>query len=304
MFHPTPLAQHSSAEAWCAAYIASTDMAEKLSRPPSRLAFAAQQAQHVCPVPTIPGRPAELQVVERAKKAKTGGALAGIPRRAELFHRFFHHELQAAELMAWAILRFPDTPLAFRKGLLGILDDEVRHMIHYRDYLATLGYALGAFPVRDWFWMRVPSVQTPQAYCATMGIGLEGGNLDHTLRFAAELRAIGDETGAALQELVHEEEIPHVRFALHWYKRFSGDMGSDPFADFEGFRADLPAPLSPLMMRGLPLATTARIRAGFADSFCKDIESWSLSGFSISTPTTNSPNPPASNAQPITKSAE
>jgi hypothetical protein len=46
-----------------------------------------------------------------------GQRAARDPRRARrLVHTFLHHELQAAELMAWAILAFPEDARAFRAG--------------------------------------------------------------------------------------------------------------------------------------------------------------------------------------------
>src|SRR6202020_2570867 len=107
---------------------------------------------------------------------------------------------------------FSNTPRAFRVALLRILLDEVRHMQMYEKYLNELGYTFGDFPVRDWFWDRVPHAPTAPHFVALMGIGFEGGNLDHTQRFAERFRAVGDERGALLQETVGEEEIPHVRF--------------------------------------------------------------------------------------------
>ena len=78
---------------------------------------------------------------------------------------------------------------------------------------------------------------------------------------------------------MHEEEIPHVRFVLHWYRRFRSEPTSTPFEDFTGFRGALPPPLSPAIMKGKPLALAARLRAGFGAQFCEELEAWSLSGF-------------------------
>ena len=89
--------------------------------------------------------------------------------------------------MCWAILAFPETPPSFRRGLMAIAREEVRHMGLYLEHLGVLGHAVGDFEVRDWFWERVPSCESPAAFVATMGIGFEGGNLDHSERFAARL---------------------------------------------------------------------------------------------------------------------
>lgn len=250
-------------EAWARTYIESDSLEVKRRIGASPSAFARAAA----PVRIEkPGRPRELRVTTRAPKSPGPEAIRAPEKRAMLLHSFWHHELQAAELMAWAILAFPDTPASFRRGLLKIARDETRHMALYEERINSLGYRLGDFPVRDWFWERVPSAKTPEAFVAVMGIGFEGGNLDHAARFADRFRNIGDEAAARAIEIVGREEIPHVRFAVRWFSRFTGVL------DFEAWRARLPAPLSPIVMRGAPLNRAARRSAGLDDSFVDALE--------------------------------
>jgi uncharacterized ferritin-like protein (DUF455 family) len=252
-------------QAWARAYLASTDLALKLAPPPVPSSWEeGPEAECVA----RPGRPRELVGIERARRTPSVEALRAPARRAELVHTFLHHELQAAELMAWALLAFPETPRAFKLGLLGVLADEVRHMALYRDYLVSLGADYGQFPVRDWFWERVPSCPTATHFVALMGMGFEGGNLDHTSRFAALFRAAGDPRGAELQEQIGEEEIPHVRFALVWFRRWAGD---DAFATWERF---LVPPLSPMVMRGAPIDRARRLRSGMSGAFVDELTRW------------------------------
>ncbi len=257
----------STVESWAKQYVLSTDLAVKLAPPPVPRHW--EESNEACRI-SAPGRPRELTVTLRAPKSPGQGALRAPERRAELMHTFLHHELQAAELMAWALLAFPETPRAFRQGLLGVLADEVRHMTLYRDYMAKLGFSFGDFPVRDWFWERVPACPTATHFAALMGMGFEGGNLDHTQRFAARLRAAGDEVGATIEERVGEEEIPHVRFALTWFRRWTG---ADSFAAWTSY---LVPPLTPTVMRGAPLNRAARIASGMSDSFIDDLAAWSV----------------------------
>jgi uncharacterized ferritin-like protein (DUF455 family) len=183
-------------------------------------------------------------------------------------HTFLHHELQAAELMCWAILAFPESSPKFRSGLAKIACDEVRHMNLYAEHLVSLGSSFGAFPVRDWFWERVPKAETAAHFVATMGMGFEGGNLDHTLRFAERFRSSGDLEGARLQEIIFEEEIPHVRFALSSFRAMTGRD------DFASWARHLPPPLSPMVMRGNPLERDGRSRAGFSAGFVDELAQW------------------------------
>ena len=83
-----------------------------------------------------PGRPVEL----RFKAQSSGKAdFPGVHRlekeqeRGRLLHFFANHELLATELMALALLRFPNAPAAFRRGLLQTLRDEQAHTRLYME---------------------------------------------------------------------------------------------------------------------------------------------------------------------------
>lgn len=250
-------------ERWAWDYVRAESLERKLSPP----AVPVNWEPEVAPVRRLgaPGRPPELRVVSKAGKTRGLSAPSG---RARALHTFFHHELQAAELMAWAVLAFPDTPRGFRRGLVRIAQDEIRHMHLYARHIARLGFAIGQFPVRDWFWERVPRCADAASFVATVGLGIESANLEHSASFAARFRDAGDEEGARLQELVGGEEIAHVRFGARWFRAFHSTL------DFETWRRALAPPLSPMLMRGRPLQREARLRAGQTEQFLDELEAW------------------------------
>jgi uncharacterized ferritin-like protein (DUF455 family) len=250
-------------ERWAWDYVRAASLDAKLSPPP----VPDTWEPGVPPVRRLgaPGRPPELRVVAKAGKVRGLAAPSG---RARALHTFFHHELQAAELMAWAVLAFPETPREFRRGLVRIAQDEIRHMHLYAGHIARLGAALGEFPVRDWFWERLARCADAASFVATMGMGIESANLEHAASFAARFREAGDEEGARVQELVGSEEIAHVRFGVTWFRAFRATV------DFETWRGALVPPLSPLLMRGRPLQRAARLRAGQTEQFLDELEAW------------------------------
>jgi uncharacterized ferritin-like protein (DUF455 family) len=172
--------------------------------------------------------------------------------------------------MLWALLAFADAEEPFRRGLVRICLDEVRHMNAYREQIERLGFRVGGFPVRDWFWERVPSCASKLEFVALMGMGLEGANLEHAPHFGERLRAAGDTEAAAVQDMIAREELAHVRFAVTWFERWT--LGQS----FEVWCASLPAPLSPLMMRGKSFDRAARLRAGMHPDFVTALERWQV----------------------------
>jgi uncharacterized ferritin-like protein (DUF455 family) len=235
-----------------------------------------------------PGRPSELRPARRGERTPKLEALKEPHYRARALHAFFQHELQAAELMCWALLAFADAELEFRKGLLGICLDEIRHMTAYREHIEALGCKIGDFGVRDWFWKRVPACRTKLAFVAVMGMGLEAANLEYAGDFAARFRVVGDERGAALQERIAKEEIAHVGFATRWFARWTGGC------DFETWAAELPPPLSPWVMHGAPIADGARMRAGMSAEFIAALAAYvpAPKGRAVQTPLSPAPTEP------------
>lgn len=262
--------REATVESWAHHYIITTLLEEKTRpvEPPDAWAAGSQP----CDV-RPPARPAELTLVERAPRMPRPSSFREPRARAKVLHAFWYHELQAAELMCWALLAFADADPRFRRGLVGIWRDEVRHMRMYQAEIERLGFELGAFPVRDWFWERVPDCQTPLAFVALMGMGFEAANLEHSSRFADAFRDAGDFKAARVQEQVGLEEVRHVRFATRWFERWTGSL------DFDEWALELPKPLTPLLMRGKRVDRELRRRAGMSERFIDELENYQAEPF-------------------------
>lgn len=214
-----------------------------------------------------PGRPGEWRVTARTEGAAKAGALVRVDERVRMLHLFAHHELQAAELFAWALLAFPETPRAFRAGLVKLCGEELRHLHAYVGRIEELGGRFGDHAVRDWFWERVGGCRTALEFVAFQGIGLEGANLEHAARWSELFRRAGDERSAQLVDEVERDEIGHVAFARHWFAALGGGEPT-----FERWAASLPAPLTPSLFHGTPLNREARRLAGFDERFLEQLE--------------------------------
>ncbi|MEM9382908.1 MAG: DUF455 family protein, partial [Planctomycetota bacterium] len=121
------------------------------------------------------------------------------------------------------------------------------------------------------FWERTLGCATAVQYLALMGLGFEGGNLEHAQRFEAQLRSAGDPESAALVARIGREEVAHVHFASTWFCRLTGrDPADGP--RFEDWAAALPPPLTPAVLRGVPLDRERRARAGLSAEFLDRLE--------------------------------
>src|ERR1700733_12016293 len=164
---------------FAASVLFAEDLETKLAPPPGPLTDDAPGA----PIGTVvPGRAPHLRMLG-GKKIVTP-SLGGMPdplQRPRILHSLANHELQAAELFAWALLAFPDTPAEFRRGLLKILDDEQRHTRMYIARLEDSGARFGDFPVSGYFWGKVGAITSPLAFICAMSLTFENANLDHTI---------------------------------------------------------------------------------------------------------------------------
>jgi uncharacterized ferritin-like protein (DUF455 family) len=256
-----------SVRAYAAQLIRATTLADKLTPPPHGLDLTD-------PAPSLilhaPGRPPELTIVPgRAGRVPPIVGMRDRFQRARILHALANHELQAIELFAWALLAFPHASETFRRGLLAILADEQRHLGLYIDRLDAHGTRFGDHPVTGHFWNKLEHFRTPLRFCCAMGLTFENANLDFATDYAAAARAAGDLETAQVLEVVHDDEISHVRFAWVWMRKLAGEE-RDPWQTFVGH---LDWPLSPSRARGKNFTAEARRRAGIDEEFIRALES-------------------------------
>ena len=188
-------------------------------------------------------------------------------QRARILHALANHELQAAELFAWALLAFADAPGEFRAGLLKILDDEQRHTRMYVARVRALGHELGDFPVTGYFWGKVPEIRSPLDFVCAMSLTWENANLDHTADYADAARQAGDEKTALVVDAVGRDEVEHVRFGWTWLQRFKGEGDA-----WDEYSRSLSWPLHPARAKGSEFRAERRRAAGLDEAFIERLE--------------------------------
>ena len=253
------------ARSYALSIVTSDVLADKLAPPPVELELADAEAPLRI---ATPGRPPDLAITS-ARRAKVP-PLAGMrdpSQRARIGHALANHELQAIELFAWALLAYPDAPLAFRRGLVAILADEQRHFGLYCERLAALHTQFGDHPVTGHFWNKLDHLATPLDFVCAMGLTFENANLDFAGDYARAARECGDDATAAVLDQVHADEIGHVHFGWVWLRRFAADV--DPW---QAYLAHVKFPLGPKRARGARFDREARERAGFDDAFIAALE--------------------------------
>lgn len=223
-----------------------------------------------------PGRPVELQFkAQGSGKADFPGAhrLEKEQERGKLLHFFANHELLATELMALALLRFPDAPAAFRRGLLQTLRDEQEHTRLYMERMRACGIQFGELPVSGYFWRSVATMESPLDYVSRLSLTFEQANLDFCRHFARGFETVGDAETSALLEKIYRDEIGHVAYGLKWFRKWKNPGESD----WEAFCRQLKFPLSPQRAKGLTLNVEGRRAAGLDDNFVAELNVYSHS---------------------------
>jgi uncharacterized ferritin-like protein (DUF455 family) len=211
-----------------------------------------------------PGRPAGLSIVDsKAARTPAIGGMADPEQKARILHAFANHELQAVELFAWALLAFPETPKAFRRGLLRILVEEQEHCGLYLRRMEELGVSFGDWPVSGYFWGKAQEMTTPLRFVCAMGLTFESANLDHAVEYANAARRLGDERTASIITKVHDDETGHVKFGWHWLSKWK-DEGQTME---EAYRSNVSWPLRPALAKGPVFHPESRRAAGMDEAF-------------------------------------
>lgn len=179
-------------------------------------------------------------------------------KRAICLHRFAGHELLAVEIMAQALLAFPDAPKHFRRGVANTLREEQEHVRLYRNRLRAFGLDLGALPLYRHFWAYVPHLTTPLRYVSVMSLTFEMANLDFAPLYGHSFARVGDEESAALMEQILKDEISHVSFGWNWLKKLKGE---EP-CEWQAWKESLPPLMTPKRAVGFVVQEQPRLSAG------------------------------------------
>lgn len=217
-----------------------------------------------------PVRPSGMQFQKHTRKEKLPALheLRHPDKRAICLHRFGGHELLAVEIMAHALLAFPDAPKHFRKGIANTLREEQEHVRLYMQRMQAMGLQFGDLPLYRHFWAYVPHLTCPMRYLSVMSLTFEMANLDFAPLYKEAFAKAGDQLCAALMQRILEDEVSHVGFGIHWLKKFKAKEESP----WEAWKSHLPPLMTPKRAKGVIFNEDPRRRAGVPEEWIENLK--------------------------------
>jgi len=189
-------------------------------------------------------------------------------KRGICLHRFAGHELLAVEIMAYALLAFPQAPAHFRKGLAHTLKEEQRHVTLYIKRMSAFGLKFGDLPLYRHFWAYVPYLTNPLRYVSVMSLTLEMANLDFAPIYRDSFLKYDDPESAALMQTILNDEINHVSFGYQWLQKWKPQETSA----WDTWVANLPPLATPSRAKSSPFHPQHRKKAGIPEAWILNLE--------------------------------
>lgn len=246
---------------WAISILGGTSLEEKLYCPPILTDHDPGSALQW----KLPSRPPNMGFHKYSKKDKLPSFHEhhDPDKRAACLHRFAGHELLAIEMMAYALLAFPQAPKHFRKGVANTLKEEQYHVQLYQTRLLAMGSSLGDHPLNGRFWSLTPHLHSPLEYVSVMHLTLEMANLDFAPHYRASFIRHQDLESAALMQKIFEDEISHVSFGYQWLKKLKPSEEQD----HEAWIKVLSPITSPKRARGFVFQEEARKQVGLSQEW-------------------------------------
>lgn len=235
--------------------------AEKAARLAGLVAAGDVTAIGTPGAPAKPARPSHLRELapKHMPRRRAAGSRAG---RIALYHALAHIELNAVDLACDLVARFADPalPAAFYADWVRIAAEEAHHFELLDGRLGAFGAAYGELPVHGGLWEAAANTGDDLlARLAVVPLVLEARGLDVTPDMIARLKRFGDDQGAAVLELILNEEIGHVACGWRWFRWLADRRGLDaPSAWARLVRTRFKGDIKP------PFNEAARAAAGFA----------------------------------------
>ncbi|MEC8379169.1 MAG: DUF455 family protein [Myxococcota bacterium] len=223
--------------------------------------------------PALPGRPNSAAWTKSKSPFPKESALGDDFERGRALLFFANHELLAIELMALCLLRFPDAPSPFRKGLLNTIFEEQDHFLRYYSRASELGVGLEDVGVNRFFWDCLSDMNDPFDFVVGMAMTFEQANLDHCIHYKALFERVGDSKSAEIMASIYADEIRHLRQGIRWFRHWK-----DPsVTDFTAHEGHLKLPLSMARAKGRTYDVNGRIAAGLTPDYVEQLQVTSVS---------------------------
>lgn len=215
-----------------------------------------------------PVRPLGMSFNKRTKEQKLPPFQAHHSKenRAICLHRFAGHELLAVEIMAHALIAFPQAPASFRRGVAHTLKEEQGHVKMYQSRMKELEIEFGDLPLFRHFWKQVPYLTSPIRYISVMSLTFEMANLDFAPLYQKSFAHHGDELSAALMGQIVADEIRHVSFGYRWLQKFK-----EHASDWEAWTSSLTPDITPKRARGFVLNEDNRRKANIPENWIQNL---------------------------------
>lgn len=252
-----------------------TTLEEKLTHAPKSL-ILDPPGKGGFKTPSLPGRPDHLRPRSNDGKSPfpSEDQIKNEEQRGILLHFFANHELLAVELMALALLKFPDAPDAFRKGVLRTLQEEQDHTRWYLERMKSCGLEFGDYHLSPMIWSHISSMESPLDYVSRLSLTFEQANLDYANHYSKVLSRAGDQESADLLAKIYKDEIAHVGYGLKWLRRWKENAQSD----WDAWHKQLHFPLSPIRAKGMaPFNEEGRRKAGLDENFIASLKRFQAS---------------------------
>lgn len=223
-------------------------------------------------LPTNPGRSERLAFNNEQVKFPRSASFHLEERRGLALHFFANHELLAIEMMAAALLLYPDTSkemLLFKKGLVKTIQDEQKHLKLYIHRMRDFGIEMGDFPLNDFFWRSMDKLKTPSHFYAAMALTFESANLDFAQYYEESFKAVEDFETARIMKIVLDDEISHVALGAHWLNQWRGDKDL-----WNYYKTHLPGVMTPARSKGIHFDRAIRSRAGLDHDFIENLDAF------------------------------
>lgn len=185
--------------------------------------------------PARPAHPELLPATQMPRRRKAGSKAS----KVALLHAIAHIELNAIDL-AWDIMarfaKYSDQnaksgfsmPDEFFDDWVKVGDDEAKHFLMLEERLNDFDATYGDLPAHDGLWES--SIRTKEDFAARLAVVpmvLEARGLDVTPNMIAMMKKQNDQKTADFLQIIHDDEITHVRAGTVWFEHWCAHHNCD-----------------------------------------------------------------------------